>query len=138
MDIPNLRSPSEKVGGIYYFGRMLDKIRIHEAGGLPAEYQKNLGEGFDGRCVRFLRIDYPALVERVKEGGSDGELLDWAFSRGRKPDEEEIEIWNEFMRKRGWNDEATPILQKRLGEGGFEDRRDIQTLFAYIDLDEGR
>ncbi len=50
----------------------------------------------------------------------------------------EIEIWNEFMRKRGWNDEATPMLKRRLAEGGFTDREDIQTFFGFIDLDEGR
>jgi len=38
MKIPELRSPYEKVGGIVYFGRMIDKIRLHEAGQLPPEY----------------------------------------------------------------------------------------------------
>ncbi|RYD60643.1 MAG: DUF5069 domain-containing protein, partial [Verrucomicrobiaceae bacterium] len=69
---------------------------------------------------------------------NDDELFKWAVSTGRQPSAEEIEIWNEFMRKRGWNDEGTPILHKRLTEGGFSDRTDIQTMFEYIDLDEGR
>ena len=138
MAVNQLRSPYEKVGGIYYFGRMLDKIRLHAAGSLPADYQPNLGGGFDQRCTAFLNVAYADLVERVKQGGSDEEILEWCFLRGRKPGAEEIEIWNEFMRKRGWNDEATPILQRRLREGGFEQRSDIQTMFDYIDLDEGR
>ena len=138
MKVENLRSPHTQTGGIYYFGRMVDKIRLHAAGQLPADYQPNLGAGFDGRCVNFLKVDYPALVERVKQGGSDEEILEWCFAQGRKPSAEEIEIWNEFMRKRGWNDEATPTLQRRLREGNFEDRTDIQTFFDYIDLDEGR
>ncbi|MHA3774535.1 DUF5069 domain-containing protein [Verrucomicrobiota bacterium sgz303538] len=138
MKIENLRSPQAQTGGIYYFGRMLDKIRLHAAGQLPADYQPNLGGGFDGRCVSFLKVEYPALVERVKQGGSDEEILEWVFSQGRIPNAEEIEVWNEFMRKRGWNDEATPTLQRRLREGNFEDRTDIQTFFDYIDLDEGR
>ncbi len=133
-----MRSPSDKTGGIFYFGRMVDKIRLHAAGTLPADFQPNLGTGFDGRCCTFLWIDYPALVERVKQGASDEEALEWAFQQGRKPSDEEIEIWNEFMRKRGWNDEATPTLHRRLREGGFEDRTDIQTMFEYIDLDEDR
>ena len=139
MKVENLRSPSAKVGGIFYFGRMLDKIRLHAAGQLPGDYQPNLGGGFDGRCVNFLRVEYSALVGRVKgSGGSDEEILEWCYSQGHKPTEEEIEVWNEFMRKRGWNDEATPTLQRRLREGNFEDRTDIQTFFEYIDLDEGR
>ncbi len=32
------RSPAEKVGGLVHFGRMLDKIRAHARGELPAEY----------------------------------------------------------------------------------------------------
>ena len=138
MNISNVRSPGGKVGGIYYFGRMIDKIRSHQAGRLPEVYQPNLGKGFDGRCVDFLRVDYAALVERVKQGGTDEELLEWCFSQGRRPGDEEMEIWNEFMRKRGWNDEGTATLKKRLLESGFQDREDIQTMFDYIDLDEGR
>jgi len=138
MNIPGLRSPHEKVGGIFYFGRMLDKIRLHAAGKLPEEYQPNLAGGFDARAVSFLDVNYDELAERVREGGSDEEILEWCYTRGTQPTDEEIEVWNEFMRKRGWNDKATPTLQKRLREGGFTDRADVQTFFDYIDLDEGR
>ena len=53
-----LRSPSEKVGGLFYFGRMLDKIRMHAKGKLPSDYHANLGKGFDEKCVRFLCVHY--------------------------------------------------------------------------------
>ena len=79
------------------------------------------------------------LVERVKQqGGADDELLAWAYQHGRKPSEEEIEVWNDFMSKRGWNDPMSPRLTMRLKEAGFENRTDIQTFFDFIDLDEGR
>lgn len=133
-----LRSPHVKVGGIYYIPRMLDKIRLHAAAQLPAEYHANLGGGFDGRVLTFLWIEYPALVDRVKQGGSDEEILTWAVAQGRQPSPEEIEIWNEFMRKRGWNDEASERLDMRKKESGFSGRADIVTFFDYIDLDEGR
>ena len=132
------RSPAAKVGGLVHFGRMLDKIRARANGELPAEYVPNLGKGFDGRCVRFLGVDYDNLVARVKEGGAEEEILGWAFEQGRKPSEEEIEIWNEFMRKCGWNDDITPTLVRRKKESGLADRDDIQTMFQYIDADEGR
>ena len=138
MPIPGLRSPYDKTGNLVYFGRLLDKIRLHASGQLPAEYQENLGAGFDGTCCRFLKIDYPALVERTKAGGTDAEILAWAFEKGRQPTDEEILIWTEFMRKRGWNDEASARLQQRKTESGFPDRADIQTFFDYIDVDEGR
>jgi hypothetical protein len=139
MNVPGLRSCYEKVGGIFYFARLLDKIRLHAAGKLPEEYQANLGKGFDGRITRFLHVDYDALAERVKQGGSDEEILQWCFANGRKwTNDEELEVWNTFMRKVGWNDGVTPTLQRRLKEGGFENRADIQTIFDYIDLDEDR
>lgn len=138
MNVPNLRSPAVKLGGIFYVARMIDKVRLHAAGQLPADYISNLGTGFDGRALSFLWIEYPALVERVKQGGTDEEILDWAFATGRRPSDEEIEVWNEFMRKRGWNDEASSRLEQRKAESGFAARNDIQTFFDYIDSDEGR
>ena len=133
-----LRSPSEKVGGLFYFGRMLDKIRLHAKGQLPSDYHANLGKGFDEKCVRFLRVNYDQLVERVKKGGTDEEILRWCFDVGRRPNEDDIYVWNEFMRKRGWNDEVSEILKRRKAEAGMTDRSDIQTSFQFIDTDEGR
>lgn len=133
------RSPAEKIGGLVYFGRMLDKIHAHARGELPPEYVDKLGSGFDGRCVRFLGVKYEDLVTRVlKQGGTDEEIWRWAFERGRKPSEEDMENWNTFMRKCGWNDEITPTLERRKKESGLADRDDIQTMFQFIDADEGR
>lgn len=133
-----LRSPSEKVGGLFYFGRMLDKIRLHARDELPLDYHANLGKGFDEKCVTFLRVTYNKLVERVKEGGTDDEVLQWCFDIGRRPSYNDVCVWNEFMRKRGWNDEVSEILNRRKAEAGMTDRSDIQTSFQFIDADEGR
>lgn len=138
MDNFAVRSPRDKVNGIVYFGRMLDKIRAQAKGELPAEYQPNLGKGFDRSCVDFLRIDYPELVERVNTGGTDEAILDWCFSKGHHPSEYDIQVWNEYMHKRGWNDELAEILTRRKNETGMADRSDIQTMFDFIDADEGR
>ncbi len=63
--VPGLRSCYAKVGRLVYFGRMLDKIRLHAAGQLPAEYQANLGDDkfltLDGRCCRFLGVAHAAI-----------------------------------------------------------------------------
>ena len=137
--IPGLRSPADQVGGLVHFGRMIDKIRLHHAGKLPPDFVSNLGGGFDGRCVHFLRVSYHALVDRVLAGdASDEEVLEWAMQTGRRPDEEETEVWNGFMSKRGWKDEASQRLGERKVESGFQDRADIETFFQYIDADEGR
>jgi gluconokinase len=117
---------------------MLDKIRAHAKGELPKEYQANLGRGFDSSCVSFLRVDYGQLADRVKQGGSDDEILHWCLSAGRQPSEEELHVWNEFMRKRGWNDEISEILKRRKKEAGMAGRSEIETMFSFIDADEGR
>jgi hypothetical protein len=133
-----MRSPFVKVGGLVHFGRMLDKIRAHAKGELLADYQANLGKGFDGYCVGLLHVGYDQLVERVKQGGTDEEILEWCFSTGRRPSEDEIYVWNEFMRKRGWNDEVSETLKRRKKEAGMAGRSEIETMFNFIDADEGR
>jgi hypothetical protein len=132
------RSPREKVGGIVYFGRMLDKIRLKHAEQLRPDLHQNLGGGFDKRCVDFLQVSYGDLGKRVISGWDDRAALAWCFSNGQKPNDEQIYVWNEFMRKRGWNDEGTEILERRKRESGLASRDDIQTMFDYIDVDEGR
>ncbi len=133
------RSPAEKVSGLVYFGRMLDKIRAGARGELPNEWVSNLGKGFDGKCLRFLGIEYDALKTQVLEqDATDEEILQWAFEHGKDRSAEEIEVWNEYLRKCGWNDELTPTLERRKRESGFEERDDIETMFQYIDADEKR
>ena len=140
--IPGLRSPSEQVNGLVYFGRMLDKMRLAAAGKLPEGWQAMRGTGmkgsFDWRCCQFLKIDYAALeAETLKGDKSDAELLAWAFQHGRQPDDQEIEVWNAFMTKRGWRDAGTQRLNERLAEIGLSPGT-VQTMFEFIDLDEGR
>lgn len=132
------RSPKDQVGGIVYLGRMLDKIRLMAAGELHPELHANLGKGFDERIMTFLGVDYNAICARTLQGGTDDEVLEWCCQNGKRPNEEQIEIWNGFMTKRGWNDELSETLIRRKKESSFENRDDIQTMFAYIDADEGR
>ena len=126
--------------GLIYFARMLDKIRLKAAGELPPEYFTGVEDPthFDARCTRFLGVNYDELVERTLKGGSDDEILEWCFARGRRPNDEEISIWNAFLRKRGWRDEASEELAESKKEAGFGDRDDIQTWMDLHDAEEGR
>jgi hypothetical protein len=134
MKIPGLRSSYEKVGGIVFLGRMLDKIRLHAQGKLPADY--NRGTGFDGRCIRLLKVEYPALVERTLQEGTDEEILEWCFQKGYRPGEEEILVWNAFMTKRGWRDDVSEWLEQEKKKRGLAYRNDIQTAFDFHKADE--
>ena len=140
--IPGLRSPFDQVNGLVYFGRMLDKMKLAAAGKLPEGWLAARGTAmkasFDWRCCLFLKIDYVALeVETLKGDKTDVELLEWAFQHGRRPDEQEIEVWNAFMTKRGWRDAGSQRLNERLAEIGLPPGT-VQTMFEFIDLDEGR
>ena len=136
-------SAYNQVGGIVYFARMIDKIRLKAAGALPEAYHKNLGVGlFDRLCCEFLGVSYAAVVDRVLQGGAEGEsdndILQWCFRTGRKPSDNEIFIWNAFMTKKGFRDDFTDRLIQLKAEGGLSDRNEIQTLFDYYEFDEGR
>ena len=135
-----MRSPHDEVGGIVYFGRMLDKIRLRARGALPDDYNVGTRDWFfyDARCTRFLKVRYGELRKRTLQGGSDLQLLRWCFKHGRKPDKEEVEIWNTFMRKRGWNDPSSEGLESEKRAAGLADRAEIVTWFDLFDADEGR
>ena len=102
-------------------------------------YNERKKLGLSARTVRYLHIDYNAVVERVLKGGSDEEILAWCHQQGRPLTDEEILIFNSFMSKRGWRDDETddfiPSLKR---EYGFADDDGIKTDFDVIEADEGR
>jgi hypothetical protein len=135
------KSPSEMVSGMRYFPRMLDKIRLHARGELGKEYQANLGKentSADGVCLNFLRIKYSDLRAQVLAGGTDEEILEWCYENGRRLNEADLVVWNGFMAKFGWNDFATPTLERGKKEHGLTDRDDIKTMGDLIDFEEKR
>jgi carbohydrate kinase (thermoresistant glucokinase family) len=135
--IYGLRSGYAKIGRLVYFGRMLDKIRLHANGKLPADYHANLGVGFDGRTCTFLGVDYSALRERTLHGGTDVEILAWAHARGTARTDEECAMWNRFMTKIGWRDDRSAVLQQRIAEYRLQGKP-IETFFDLNEYDEGR
>ncbi len=131
-------SPYEKTGGLYYFARMIDKIRLHQAGVLREDLHANLGKAMDDWCCQFLRVSYPTLVEKVRAGLSTEEIWHWCLENGYHPSEQEIKVWNAYISRVGWRDDLSEKLALRKAESGLADRSDIQTMFDYLDADEGR
>ena len=136
-----IRSPRHQTGGLFVFARILDKIRLDAAGQLPAGYHVGIVPGnrtFDDRVCRLLGVDFDALKARTLASGSDEEVLEWCFAHGRRPDAEQVEIWNGFISKRGWRDSAQSGFDKAKAEAGFAAREDIQCYFDLMDAEEGR
>ncbi len=139
--IPGLRSAYIKTGRLVYFGRMLDKIRLHATGELPGDYVINLGDGqfytLDGRCCRFLGVPYVDIRERTLAGGTDEEILAWTHANGTPRTNEECHVWNRFILKLGWRDERSTVLTERIRDEAFRGKT-IETLVDHIEYDEGR
>jgi hypothetical protein len=134
------RSAFDATGGLIYFPRMCDKIRLHAAGELGDEYHAFLGKGFDGRICAFLRVDYADVKSRVLAGKSDEDILSWCLGEGRGLHEIDYLVWNSFARKRGWRDEdgGSAMLEKSKSDNGLAGRDEILTMFDFYDYDEGR
>jgi len=132
-------SPYLQIDGIVYFRRMLDKARLFAVGELREDLCSNLGKAMDAWTCEFLGVSYSGLSARLRvEGTSDEDLLEWCFSEGKKPADQEIKVWNAYMTKIGWRDYLSEKLSIRKAESGLADRDEIQTMFDYIDADEGR
>jgi len=132
------KSAYEKAGGLAYFPRMLDKIRLHAQGQLRPDFHRNLGVGADGWCTKFLRVPYADLKTRVLAGGTDEEILQWCYEQGRPLDENDVMIWNAFITKIGWRDQFSARLEKLKAEQGLAHRTDITTMPEFFEVDEGR
>jgi len=140
MKIKTPCSAYQKTNGIVHFARMLDKIRLNASGELPPGYFLGVADPtfFDARFVKFVGPDYDKIVRRTLEGGTNEEILEWCFQNGRKPSDEEILVWNQFLMKRGWRDESSESLESFKEECGFGSRPDIQTWVDLQEVDEGR
>tara|TARA_R100000027_G_scaffold35774_2_gene26287 strand:- start:14959 stop:15387 length:429 start_codon:yes stop_codon:yes gene_type:complete len=128
----------QETNGMIYFARMLDKVRKFASGTLREDFHQNIGISLDGRCCQFLRVSYEDLRTRTLEGGTDNEILDWCMANGRDLDENDLHIWNSFVKKLGWNDPVAEVLAKRKRSSSLENRDEIQTMIEYFEYDEGR
>ena len=113
---------------------MLDKCRAVLAG-TNGEY--NYACLLDQLLVKFTGIDADALKEQVAAGRNDAELLEWVNANAaHKPDMIRILAWSAYVEAfvpgdtdmRGFFQE----LQGRIAPH----RKDIQTLFDLLDLDD--
>ncbi len=106
--------------------------------GLPTTSTENLGKGFDLRCINFLRVSYPDLAAKVREGATDEEALNWCFSKAASPATRRSKSGTSLTRKRGWNDVGSEMVAQRKRENALPHRDDIVTMFDYIVADEAQ
>jgi hypothetical protein len=132
------RCPREAMSGWAYLPRFVDKIRLHLAGKLHADYQENLTKGFDGAWLKAAGVSAESFIEVVKNSITDGQVADWVAKNVKKTDAEK-KAFNDFVLNRGRDDDASKArLKMRKEESGLSHRDEIQTFVDYIDADEKR
>lgn len=128
------------MAGWAYLPRLVDKIRLHLAGRLHADYQANfLTKGFDKLWFDRSGIRPEALVEVVRQSLTDGEVCDWVARNAPQADEAKRAHRDYlFNHGRDGDPELRARLQMRKEQSGLGHRDDIQTFVDYIDADEKR
>jgi hypothetical protein len=122
-----------------YLPRYIDKIRLHLAGQLHADYQENFGQGFDGMWLKYAGVTHEQMIEVVKKSITDGEVCDWVRKNVKKPPAEKAAHARDILsRPKADNTEAVARLKMRKEQSGLAHRDDIKTFVDYIDADEKR
>jgi hypothetical protein len=133
------RSPRETMCGWMHLPRYIDKIRLHLAGKLHADYQPNFGKGFDGRWLEAAGLKHEQFVEVVKNTASDGEVCDWVRHNVKKSDAEKRTHAEGMLNYPKPDDQAMQDrLKQRKEAAGLAHRIDIKTFVDFIDADEKR
>ena len=77
---------------------------------------KQLGAG------EVINYETEDLRERVKQDGTDEEILEWCFEKGRRLNQGDLVVWSAFVSKLGWRDFATPNLEEAKRKHGLTNR----------------
>jgi hypothetical protein len=133
------RSPRETMDGWSYLPRYIDKIRLHLAGKLHADYQENLGKAFDGMWLKVAGVTHEQMIEVVKNSVTDGEVCDWVRLNVKKSPAEKAAHWQEVLSRPKADDESAKArLKMRKEQAGIAHRDDIKTFVDMLDADEKR
>jgi hypothetical protein len=128
------RSPRLRLGGYVILARAVDKGRASLAGKL-GDYHFNCP--LDKRFFRFTGIEADALLELLKQGKGDGEIVEWvAQASTTKPSPWEVAQWSAYNEQRSADTlEARQRTVTQLTALGPK-RSDILTGFDFLDLDD--
>ena len=135
------RSAKEHMDGWNYLPRFLDKVRLHLAGKLHADYQPNFAyKGFDAAWLEAAGLQAEAFIAVVQGTLTDGEVCDWVRQNVKKSPADKAKF-NAYLLNRG-REANDPALRERLqlrkAEAGLAHRDEIQTFVDFIDADEKR
>jgi Domain of unknown function (DUF5069) len=138
-DIIYPRSPRETMDGWPHLPRYVDKIRLHLAGKLHADYQNNFGKGFDGAWLKATGVTHDQMIAVVKNTVSDGEVCDWVRHHVKKSEADKAALLANMLNYPKADDaESIARLKLRKEQAGLSHRVDLQNFVDFIDADEKR
>jgi hypothetical protein len=138
-DIIYPRSPRETMCGWMHLPRFIDKVRLHLAGKLSADYQSNFCKGFDQLWLELAGVDAQKFIDVVRQSITDGEVCDWVLKNVKKPDSVKAQQRERMLNYPSKDDAAMQErLKLRKQQSGISHRDEIQCFVDYIDADEKR
>ena len=137
----NLRSPFEKLAGVYHLAQITDKIRLYLEGTSPEDYQLPLfhQRGVDGFYMAHFGLSKKDLLPAVKAASTDAEVAAW-FEPRIGNDNQKKESWIEFtvnLGKPGHPMHETLAWARKKYNSQCDDPS-IDSVFSSIEWDEGR
>lgn len=139
-DIIYPRSPRETMDGWPHLPRYVDKIRLHLAGKLHADYQTNYGtRGFDKAWLDAAGVTHAQMEEVVKQSITDGEVYDWVKQNVKKPAADKLRLLQNIVNYPAPDDaDGIARLKLRKEQANLAQRSDITNFVDFIDADEKR
>jgi hypothetical protein len=134
------RSPRETMDGWPHLPRYVDKIRLHLAGKLHADYQPNYGtRGFDKSWLDAAGVTHDQMVAVVQRSITDGQVCDWVKHNVKKSAAEKAALLASMLNYPAPDDaEGIARLKTRKEQAGLAGRDDIKNFVDFIDADEKR
>lgn len=128
------RSPRVRLGGYAMLPRVLDKARASLVG-KAGDYK--FGNPMDQQLLVFTGIPQAALLEQVKSGAGDWDILRWVNEQANpKRAPHEIRAWSAWLETMPIGDaedfEWFGAQVKRLNPA----RTDLHTVMDYLDADD--
>jgi len=128
------RSPRVRIGGYAMLPRVLDKARASLVG-KTGDYK--FGNPMDQHLFAYTGIAQDALLEQVKTGAGDWELLQWVSTNAQpRRAAHEVRAWSAWLETMPIGDaedlEWFAAQAKRLNPA----RTDLHTVMDYLDADD--
>jgi hypothetical protein len=113
---------------------MLDKGRALIAG-TNGEYHYNCP--LDEHFLKFVGVNPDSLLEQLKAGKGDGEVLEWITAHSvNKPDELQIKAWSAWQESRVPSSVETREYMHETQKKLAPNRVDIAGWFDLLDVDD--